>query len=75
MLLWRYMNCYYYVEKKPDVSYEESKIRCICIECKDKLFPKDKMMSHYGEFGNFDVKCSVCGIYINKENKYDNTNN
>lgn len=62
------MSCYYYVETKPN---KESRIRCLCIECKKKLYPKEKMMCHYGEFGNFDVKCAACEVLIHekKENK------
>jgi hypothetical protein len=51
---------YYYVEKKPGLSYEESYIRCLCTGCKTKLFSQEKMMFYNGKFGEFEVKCFSC---------------
>lgn len=51
---------YYYIEQKPGVPYKESYIRCLCIECKDKLFPEEKMMFYNGTFGAFNIKCYAC---------------
>jgi predicted nucleic acid-binding Zn ribbon protein len=53
-------SAYYYVEKVPGNTYEKSKIRCICGECKEKLFPTEKMMFHTGAYGSFEVKCHAC---------------
>lgn len=51
---------YYYIERKPGVSYQESRIRSICTECKKKLFPDEKMMFYNGNFSKFNVKCYAC---------------
>jgi predicted nucleic acid-binding Zn ribbon protein len=58
--------CYYYIERKTGESYEDSRIKCLCTECKAKLFPKDKMMFYTGIFGTFDVQCTACDKLIYK---------
>ncbi len=59
---------YYYVEQKPGVPYQESRMRCLCIECKDKLFPEEKMMFYNGTFGAFNVKCHACDKTLHEAN-------
>lgn len=64
--------CYYYVEEKGDVSYEDSYVRVICIECKQKkLYPPDvvEMMFHSGLFGEFDIHCNICNKVIHLHEK------
>jgi predicted nucleic acid-binding Zn ribbon protein len=61
---------YYYVEQKPGVSYQESRIRSICTECKNKLFPQEKMMFYNSTYGAFDVKCYACQRVLH-EAKHD----
>lgn len=51
---------YYYVEQKPGVPYQESRIRILCSECKHKLFPEEKMMFYTGMHGPFEIKCRAC---------------
>jgi RNase P subunit RPR2 len=51
---------YYYVEQKPNVSYEESYVRSLCKECKEKLFPDEKMIFYQGKFGPFTIHCYAC---------------
>jgi predicted nucleic acid-binding Zn ribbon protein len=61
---------YYYVERKPGVSYQDSRIRCLCTECKNKLFAEEKMMFYNGTFGAFDIKCYACEKLLH-EAKHD----
>ena len=60
---------HYYVEQKPGLLYQESYIRCLCTECKTKLFPDKKMMCYDGAFGNFDINCYACEKLLYESNK------
>jgi len=60
--------CYFYVEQFPDKPYSESRIRAVCVPCKEKHIP-DQGWFYDGEHGDWDVKCHFCSSLISPINE------
>jgi len=70
------LDCFFYVEPAESGKEDEATIRSLCIECRQKHFPKEFPTWFYsGQVGPWTVKCRKCDkiIYLHKVENNINT--